>query len=43
MPDLVPIDPHNFQAAACAAVLTMSEVFREGELLDQAAMTYDCY
>ena len=38
-PDHVPVDLHNFQVAALATGLPMSEVFRDGELLAEAMLT----
>jgi MtaA/CmuA family methyltransferase len=35
-PDRVPVDLHNFQPAAAAMGIPMSEVFRDGELLAEA-------
>ena len=37
-PDRVPVDLHNFQPAALATGLAMSEVFRDGELLAEAML-----
>lgn len=37
-PDRVPVDLHNFQTAAFATGLPMSEVFRNGELLAEAML-----
>ncbi len=37
-PDRVPVDLHNFQPAAYATGLPMSEVFQNGELLAQAML-----
>ena len=37
-PDRVPVDLHNFQPAARATGLPMSEVFRKGELLAEAML-----
>ena len=37
-PDRVPVDLHNFQVAARASGLSMSEVFRDGELLAEAML-----
>jgi MtaA/CmuA family methyltransferase len=37
-PDRVPVDLHNFQPAAYATGLPLSEVFQDGELLAQAMM-----
>jgi MtaA/CmuA family methyltransferase len=37
-PDRVPVDLHNFQMAALASGLPMSEVFRDGELLAEAML-----
>ncbi len=37
-PDRVPVDLHNFQPAAYASGLPMSEVFRDGELLAGAML-----
>ena len=37
-PDRVPVDLHNFQTAAYATGLPMSEVFRDGELLAEAML-----
>ena len=37
-PDRVPVDLHNFQQAAYATGLPMSEVFRSGELLAEAML-----
>jgi uroporphyrinogen decarboxylase len=37
-PDRVPVDLHNFQPAALATGLPMSEVFRSGELLAEAML-----
>jgi MtaA/CmuA family methyltransferase len=38
-PDRVPVDLHNFQIAARATGLPMSEVFRDGALLAEAMLT----
>jgi MtaA/CmuA family methyltransferase len=38
-PDRVPVDLHNFQLAARATGLPMSQVFRNGELLAEAMLT----
>jgi MtaA/CmuA family methyltransferase len=37
-PDRVPVDLHNFQPAAYATGMSLSEVFQDGELLAQAMM-----
>ncbi|MGA3352907.1 MAG: uroporphyrinogen decarboxylase family protein [Acidimicrobiales bacterium] len=37
-PDRVPVDLHNFQVAARASGLPMSEIFRDGELLAEAML-----
>lgn len=37
-PDRVPVDLHNFQPAAYATGLPMSQVFRDGELLAEAML-----
>ncbi|HYA44391.1 MAG TPA: uroporphyrinogen decarboxylase family protein [Acidimicrobiales bacterium] len=37
-PDRVPVDLHNFQPAAKASGLPMSEVFRDGDLLAEAML-----
>jgi MtaA/CmuA family methyltransferase len=37
-PDRVPVDLHNFQPAAYATGMPMSEVFQDGELLAQAML-----
>ena len=37
-PDRVPVDLHNFQPAARATGLPMSDVFRDGELLAEAML-----
>jgi uroporphyrinogen decarboxylase len=37
-PDRVPVDLHNFQPAAYATGLPMSEVFRDGQLLAEAML-----
>ena len=37
-PDRVPVDLHNFQPAAYAAGLPLSEIFQDGELLAQAML-----
>jgi len=37
-PDRVPVDLHNFQPAAYATGMPLSEVFQDGELLAQAMM-----
>ena len=37
-PDRVPVDLHNFQTAAFATGLPMSEVFRNGEMLAEAML-----
>jgi MtaA/CmuA family methyltransferase len=37
-PDRVPVDLHNFQMAAFASGLPMSEVFRDGKLLAEAML-----
>ena len=38
-PDRVPVDLHNFQLAARASGMPMSQVFRDGELLADAMLT----
>lgn len=38
-PDRVPVDLHNFQLAARASGMPMSQVFRDGELLAEAMLT----
>ena len=38
-PDRVPVDLHNFQLAARASGLPLSQVFRDGELLAEAMLT----
>ena len=38
-PDRVPVDLHNFQLAAHASGMPMSQVFRDGELLADAMLT----
>ena len=37
-PDRVPVDLHNFQPAARATGMRMSEVFQNGELLAEAML-----
>lgn len=37
-PDRVPVDLHDFQVAASASGLPMSEVFRDGALLAEAML-----
>jgi len=37
-PDRVPVDLHNFQPAAKAMGVTMSQVFQDGELLAEAML-----
>ena len=37
-PDRVPVDLHNFQLAARASGLPMSQVFRDGALLAEAML-----
>ena len=38
-PDRVPVDLHDFQVAARASGLPMSEIFRDGALLAEAMLT----